>query len=223
MLQRGKLTANLETTEAEKGNFYVSALRSCASAAKRAPTARSFTAELTSAAKRGVYRAYACLQCRISPRSFTAQLTSAAKRGVYRTHACLQCRISPRSFTAQLTSAAKRGVYRAYTCLQCRISPRSFIAELISAAKRGVYSAYAVRDFAAELHCGAHLRSEARCLPCMSTAWNSGSPRNFTAELTSAAKRGSTAWNFTAELYLHGAPRRNEEPTMHNALVMPYL
>ena len=66
-------------------------------------------------------------------------------------------------------------------------------------------------DFAAELHCEAHLRSEARSLPCMSSAWNSGSLRNFTAELTSAAKRGSTAWIFIAELYLH-AKRGASQP-----------
>ena len=58
-------------------------------------------------------RNFTCLQCRISPRSFTAELTSAAKRGVYSAYVCLQCGISPRSFTAELTSAAKRGVYSA--------------------------------------------------------------------------------------------------------------
>ena len=111
--------------EAEKGNFYVSAVRSCASAAKRPPqrseesTARSFTAELTSAAKRGVYSPYACLQCGVSPRS---SLHSEARN--------LQCWISPRNFIAKLTSAAKRGV--------CRVCPQHGIQVHCGTSRRSL-------------------------------------------------------------------------------------
>ena len=65
-----------------------------------------------------------------------------------------------------------------------------------STVKRGVYSAGFRRG--TSLRSSPPQRNEESAV-----SWNSGSLRNFTAELTSAAKRGSTAWIFIAELYLH--------------------
>ena len=124
---------HVHAMEAEKGNFYVSAVRSCASAAKRPPqrseesTARSFTAELTSTAKRGVYSPYACLQCGVSPRS---SLHSEARS--------LQCWISPRTLTSLRSSPPQRS------------------------EKSAVYVLSMEFRFTAELHGGAYLRSETR-------------------------------------------------------------
>ena len=83
--------------EAEKGNFYVSAVRSCASAAKRPPQRSE--------------ESTAHMHVGISPRSFSAELTSAAKRGVYRPYACLQCGTSPRSSPPQRSEKSTADVY----------------------------------------------------------------------------------------------------------------
>ena len=78
------------TMEAEKGNFYVSA-------AKRPPQRSE--------------ESTAHMHVGISPRSFSAELTSAAKRGVYRPYACLQCGTSPRSSPPQRSEKSTADVY----------------------------------------------------------------------------------------------------------------
>ena len=95
--------------EAEKGNFYYSAVKLLASL-------RRFTAELTSAAKR-----------RASLRRFTAELASAAKRRAFYFSTVLFCG-ETRSFSAELASAAKRRAFYFSTVLLCG-EARSFIAE----------------------------------------------------------------------------------------------
>ena len=81
-----------------------------------------------------------------------------------------------------------------------------FRSETTSAAKRGVYSPYACRDFAAELQCGAHLRSEARnlqagpyaCLQCWTSPRSSPPQRSekSTADVYSTGfRRGASLWS----------------------------